>query len=34
MTRAGRTVVALTLAVALFVVGGIGLLRHPGDAAG
>ena len=34
MTRAGRTVVALMLAVALFVVGGIGLLRRPGDAAG
>jgi len=34
MTRAGRTVVALALAVALFVVGGVGLLRRPGDVAG
>jgi tetratricopeptide (TPR) repeat protein len=34
MTRTGRTVLALTLAVALFAVGGIGLLRRPGDAAG
>src|SRR5207247_3157657 len=34
MTRVGRTVVALTLALTLFVIGGIGLLRRPDDAAG
>jgi tetratricopeptide (TPR) repeat protein len=33
MSRVGRTVGALTLAVALFIAGGVGVLRHPVDLA-